>query len=70
MKHTIYYCDFCGREIEDLNQAVKYEVIIGRMTDKQTLRIDAHNLCVEAFLTRVKHEELIAVANGFERREK
>ena len=62
MKRTTYYCDFCGREIEDWNQAVKYEVSIGRLTDKQTYRIDAHDLCVESFLMRVKHEELIIAA--------
>lgn len=61
MKRTIYYCDFCGREIEDLNQAVKYEVSIGRLTDKKTYQIDAHDLCVESFLMRVKHESLIDV---------
>ena len=61
MKRTIYYCDFCGREIEDLNQAVKYEVSIGRLSNKQTCQIDAHDLCVESFLTRVKHEEFIIV---------
>lgn len=60
MKRTIYYCDFCGREIEDLNQAVKYEVSIGRLTDKQTVQIDAHDVCVEAFLAKVRHERLIA----------
>ncbi len=64
MKRTIYYCDFCGREIEDMNRAVKYQVSIGRLTDKQTCQIDAHDLCVEAFLVRVKHEELIVAANG------
>ena len=61
MKCTTYYCDFCGREIEDLNQATKYEVSIGRLTDKQTCRIDAHDLCVESFLIRVKRERFIAV---------
>lgn len=59
MKRTTYYCDFCGQEIEDLNQAVKYEVSIGRLADKQTVQIDAHDLCVESFLIRVKRERLI-----------
>ena len=58
MKRTIYYCDFCGQEIKDLNQAVKYEVNAGRLADKRVCRIDAHDLCVEAFLARVRHEKL------------
>lgn len=61
MKRTTYYCDFCGREIEDLNQAVKYEVSIGRLTDKKTYQIDAHDICVELFLMRVMRKRLISV---------
>lgn len=60
MKCTTYYCDFCGREIEDLSQAVEYEVSIGRLTNKKTYQIDTHSICVELFLMHVMHKRLIS----------